>query len=80
MPAPGPRNLAFVVTKRLRIEGFIVSDHFDRFPAFLAEVAPWVASGDLQVRETVLEGIEQIPTAFAGLFSGDNVGKMLVRL
>ena len=79
-PSPGPRNLAFVVSKRLRIQGFIVSDHFDRFPAFLAEVGPWVASGELQVRETVLEGIENVPTAFAGLFRGDNVGKMLVRV
>ena len=79
-PSPGPRNLAFVVSKRLRIQGFIVSDHFDRFPAFLAEVSPWVASGELQVRETVLEGIENVPTAFAGLFRGDNVGKMLVRV
>ena len=79
-PSPGPRNLAFVVSKRLRIQGFIVSDHFDRFPAFLAEVGPWVASGEFQVRETVLEGIENVPSAFAGLFRGDNVGKMLVRV
>ena len=79
-PSPGPRNLAFVVSKRLRIQGFIVSDHFDRFPAFLAEVGPWVASGELEARETVLEGIENVPSAFAGLFRGDNVGKMLVRV
>ena len=79
-PAPGPRNLGFVVSKRLRIQGFIVSDHFDRFPAFLAEVGPWVASGEFECRETVLEGIENVPSAFAGLFRGDNVGKMLVRV
>ena len=79
-PEPGPRNLGFVVSKRLRIQGFIVSDHFDRFPAFLAEVAPWVRSGELECRETVLEGIENVPSAFAGLFHGDNVGKMLVRV
>jgi NADPH-dependent curcumin reductase CurA len=79
-PEPGPRNLAFVVTKRLRVEGFIVSDHFDRFGEFLAEVAPWVRDGTLQYRETVLDGIERVPDAFAGLFRGDNVGKMLVRV
>jgi NADPH-dependent curcumin reductase CurA len=79
-PEPGPRNLGFIVTKRLRMQGFIVSDHFDRFPAFLAEVAPWVAAGNLQYRETVLEGIENVPVAFAGLFRGDNTGKMLVRV
>ncbi len=79
-PEPGPRNLQFIVTKRLRVQGFIVSDHQDRLPAFLAEVGPWVAAGRLQYRETVLEGIENVPAAFAGLFRGDNTGKMLVRV
>ncbi len=79
-PEPGPRNLAFVVTKRLRVQGFIVTDHGDRYSAFLAEVAPWVRSGELEYRETILHGIESIPEAFAGLFRGDNVGKMLVEL
>jgi NADPH-dependent curcumin reductase CurA len=79
-PEPGPRNLQFVVTKRLRVQGFIVSDHYDRFPAFIAEAGPWVAAGRLQYRETVLDGIENVPAAFAGLFRGDNTGKMLVRV
>ena len=79
-PAPGPRNMAFVVTKRLRVQGFIVTDHAKRYPEFLAEVGPWIRSGDLVYRETVLEGIERVPDAFAGLFRGDNVGKMLVRV
>jgi NADPH-dependent curcumin reductase CurA len=79
-PEPGPRNLFLMVTKRLRLQGFIVSDHFDRFGDFLAEVGPWVASGKLESRETVLEGIDNVPRAFAGLFTGENVGKMLVRL
>jgi NADPH-dependent curcumin reductase CurA len=79
-PSPGPRNFAFVVSKRLRIEGFIVSDHSDRFRDFAAEVGPWVAEGKLVCRETVLDGIENVPAAFAGLFRGDNTGKMLVRV
>jgi NADPH-dependent curcumin reductase CurA len=79
-PEPGPRNLQFIVTKRLRVQGFIVSDHPDRFPPFIAEVGPWVAAGQLQYRETVLDGIENVPAAFAGLFRGDNTGKMLVRV
>jgi NADPH-dependent curcumin reductase CurA len=79
-PEPGPRNLAYVVTKRLRIEGFIVTDHAARHREFLAEVAPLVRSRDLQFRETVVDGFERIPAAFAGLFRGDNVGKMLVRV
>ena len=79
-PEPGPRNMAFIVGKRLRVQGFIVSDHFARFDDFLREVGPWVAEGKLECRETMLEGIENVPTAFAGLFRGDNTGKMLVRV
>ena len=79
-PSPGPRNLGFVVTKRLRIEGFIVSDHASSFGEFAAEVGPWVADGKVACRETIVEGIENVPAAFAGLFRGDNIGKMLVRL
>jgi NADPH-dependent curcumin reductase CurA len=79
-PEPGPRNMAFIVGKRLRVQGFIVSDHFARFDEFLQEVGPWVAEGKLECRETMLEGIENLPGAFAGLFRGDNTGKMLVRV
>jgi NADPH-dependent curcumin reductase CurA len=79
-PEPGPRNLSFIVTKRLRVQGFIILDHYARFPEFLAEVAPWVLAGQIQCRETIVDGLENIPTAFAGLFQGDNVGKMLVRV
>jgi NADPH-dependent curcumin reductase CurA len=77
---PGPRNLFLMVTKRLRLQGFIVFDHNARFPEFIAEVGPWVRSGELAYRETIVEGLENIPAAFAGLFHGDNIGKMLVRV
>jgi NADPH-dependent curcumin reductase CurA len=79
-PEPGPRNLGLIVTKRLRVQGFIVIDHGDRYPAFFAEMGPWVRDGKIQYRETIVEGLEQLPSAFAGLFRGDNVGKMLVRV
>jgi NADPH-dependent curcumin reductase CurA len=79
-PVPGPRNLGFVVTKRLRIEGFIILDHTARFRDFVTEAGPWVADGRLQYRETIVDGFERLPAAFAGLFRGDNVGKMLVRV
>jgi NADPH-dependent curcumin reductase CurA len=69
-----------VVTKRLRIQGFIVSDHADRFGDFLAEVAPRVADGSLRHRETIVDGIERAPEAFVGMLEGANVGKMLVRV
>jgi NADPH-dependent curcumin reductase CurA len=79
-PEPGPRNLGLIVTKRLRVQGFIVVDHGDRYPAFIAEVGPWVRDGKIACRETIVDGLEQLPSAFAGLFRGDNVGKMLVRV
>ena len=79
-PRPGPRNLALVVTRRLRIEGFIVTDHNDRLPAFLADAAGWVAEGRLRWRETIVEGIEHMPEALVGMLRGDNVGKMLVKV
>jgi len=79
-PQPGPRNLFLVVTKRLRMQGFIVFDHFDRWGPFLAEVGPLVADGTIGYRETIVDGIERAPEAFLALFAGDNVGKMLVRV
>jgi hypothetical protein len=77
---PGPRNLGFVVTKRLRIQGFIVTDHQARFREFLAEMAPWVREGKLHYRETIVDGCDNIPAAFCGLFRGENTGKMLVKV
>jgi NADPH-dependent curcumin reductase CurA len=62
------------------LQGFIITDHVARFGEFLKEVGPWVRHGRLAYRETILEGIENVPTAFAGLFRGDNTGKMLVRV
>jgi hypothetical protein len=79
-PVPGPRNLGLVVSKRLRVQGFIVLDHWDRLPAFFAEVGPWVRDGKIACRETIVDGIENVPSAFVGLFRGDNIGKMLVRV
>jgi hypothetical protein len=77
---PGPRNLFLVVTKRLRMQGFLVFDHHDRFPAFLDEVAPRVADGTVRYRETIMDGIERAPEAFIGMLEGANLGKMLVRV
>jgi NADPH-dependent curcumin reductase CurA len=79
-PAPGPRNLFMLFTKRLTVRGFIITDHYDRYPEFLAEVGPLVRDGRLRYRETVVDGIENAPRAFIGLLQGENVGKMLVRV
>ncbi len=77
---PGPRNLYLVVTKRLLMQGYIISDHYDRYPEFVAEMGGWVRDGTVRYRETVVEGIESAPRAFIGLLEGENVGKMLVRV
>jgi NADPH-dependent curcumin reductase CurA len=79
-PAPGPRNLARLIQTRGRIEGFLVGDHYDLQPQFVQEVGPWVASGALKYRETVVEGIENNVEAFLGVLRGDNTGKMIVKL
>ncbi|MGW2930855.1 NADP-dependent oxidoreductase [Streptomyces sp. NPDC001156] len=79
-PAPGPRNLVRLIQTRGRIEGFLVSDHYDLQPQFVQEVGPWVRSGDLKYRETVVEGIENNLEAFFGVLRGDNIGKMIVKL
>jgi NADPH-dependent curcumin reductase CurA len=79
-PPPGPDNFVSVLVNRLNIRGFIILDHYDRLGAFLSEVGPWVASGELKYRETIVDGIENMPDAFIGLLRGDNLGKMLVRV
>lgn len=79
-PAPGPRNIVLAVGKSLRLQGFIVSDHFDLAPVFLDELSAWMAKDEIRWKETVLEGIDKAPEAFLALFSGENFGKMLVKL
>ena len=76
----GLQHLRLAVTKRLRLEGFIVSDHFDTMPQFVDRMAGWVAAGVVKTHQTVEHGIENAPAAFLKLFSGGNLGKMLVRL
>ena len=79
-PAPGPRNMTMLVQKRLILRGFLVGDHTHVMPEFLREVPPALADGRVQMRETVVEGLENAPAAFIGLLRGDNTGKMIVRL
>ena len=79
-PSSGPRNLRLAVRKRLTLTGFIVSDHVDRQPQFYADMGAWIADGKIKWEETIVDGIENAPKAFRGLFTGENMGKMLVRI
>jgi NADPH-dependent curcumin reductase CurA len=79
-PQPGPRNLAVMIGKNIRMQGFLVSHHWDLMPDFVRDLSGWVAEGKVTWRETVFEGIEKAPEAFLGLFKGENLGKMLVKL
>lgn len=76
----GPRNLSLAIGRRLKLQGFIVADHWDRFGEFVEEVGGYVADGRITYRETVREGLGSAPEAFIGLLEGYNIGKMLVHL
>jgi NADPH-dependent curcumin reductase CurA len=75
-----PRNLTMIMTKSLRLEGYIVLDHMDLEEQFLADMKAWHAAGLINQVETVHDGIERSLDAFNGLFNGDNLGRTLVKL
>jgi NADPH-dependent curcumin reductase CurA len=80
-PAPGPMAVpGLVVTKRLRMEGFIVMDYFDRRVEAEARLARWVEEGRIKAIVDVVDGLERAPEALIGLFEGKNRGKMAVRV
>ena len=79
-PVPGPNNLTMAIGLGLTLKGFIVS-HFNHMREdFVRDMASWIADGRVKYRETVMHGLEQAPDAFIGLFTGANVGKMIVQL
>ena len=77
---PAGPNLRPLLVQRALIKGFIVSDHPDRAPAFLQEVAPLVMSGRIKFREDIVDGLANAPDAFIGLLQGKNFGKLMVRV
>ncbi|MFD4372145.1 NADP-dependent oxidoreductase [Streptomyces sp. NPDC058486] len=79
-PVPGPRNMAMIIGKRLRLQGVLVGDHYGLQQKFVEEVGARLRSGELKYRETTVEGIENGVDAFLGLLRGDNTGKMIVSL
>jgi NADPH-dependent curcumin reductase CurA len=79
-PAQGPRNLAYLLVARARMEGFLVHDYESRYEEGLRELKTWLDEKKLTHRETVAMGLEKAPEAFLGLFEGKNIGKQLVKV
>ena len=79
-PAPGPTNLARAIGMGLNIRGFLVRHYSHMRDDFLRDMSGWLAGGHIVQRETVYEGIESAPEAFIGLFTGANMGKMVVQV
>jgi NADPH-dependent curcumin reductase CurA len=79
-PLPGPAYLANAINKRARLEGFIVTDYFARAREAVEDLARWYAEGKIKYRVDVVEGLEHAPAALSRLFSGENRGKLLVKV
>jgi len=79
-PKPGPEKMFTIVQRRLRIEGFIISDHIAGMGEFVAEVGALLKAGKIRHRETVIDGLERAPEAFIGLLKGENFGKLVVNV
>jgi len=79
-PEPGPHNLFQIITRRIRMQGFIAGDYLQNATKFREEFGGWVAAGKLAWREDIQEGFENIPATLQRLFDGRNQGKQLLKL
>jgi NADPH-dependent curcumin reductase CurA len=79
-PPRGPRLLWQLIVKRARAEGFLVFDFAARFPEGQQQMAQWINEGRMKYQESIVDGLENAPQAFIGLFHGENIGKQLVRV
>lgn len=79
-PKPGPHNLMYLVSRRVRMQGFIVLDFLDRAGEAISALTEWVMAGDIAWREDTQEGFDNIPATLQRLFDGSNVGKQLLKL
>jgi len=79
-PGSGLKRIFRIVSHKVRMQGFIVSEHVDMMPAFTADMAAWLKDGKIKYRETIVEGLENMPRALVGLFRGENFGKLIARV
>ncbi|MDX1736572.1 MAG: NADP-dependent oxidoreductase, partial [Halioglobus sp.] len=81
---PGPDRMsmlqAMILSRSIKMQGFIISNYIHRAPAFIGDMTKWMAEGKIKYREDVVEGLENAPEAFLGLFSGANFGKLVVKV
>ena len=75
-----PRLMRAVLTRRLLVRGYIVTDHGDRLSSFMSDMSSWLKSGEIRYREDITDGLENSVAAFQGLLSGRNTGKAVVRV
>lgn len=78
--ARGPENFTNLVMRRVRLEGFNVGDYLPRFRAASLRMMMWMLRGKVKDRVTLIDGLEHAPAALVGMFEGDNIGKLIVRI
>jgi NADPH-dependent curcumin reductase CurA len=79
-PAPGPNNLTMMIMREITLRGYIVTSYMHLMPDFYRDMGAWLKSGQMTFKETVVDGIENAPSAFMGMLRGENMGKMIVKL
>ena len=79
-PEMGPRLLGMLIVARAKMQGFLITDYMPRFGEGLAEMSGWVREGKIKYREDIVEGFQNLPKAFIGLFHGENIGKRIVKI
>jgi len=81
---PGPDRMSFlqmmILSRSIKMQGFIISDYQHRTPAFVGDMTGWLADGSVKYKEDIVEGLENAPEAFIGFFSGANFGKLVVKV
>ena len=79
-PDSGLRPQTYLVVKSALMKGFIITDYASRFSEGVKQLAQWFSEGKLKYCESVVEGFENTPRAFIGLFHGENLGKQIVKI